>query len=152
MGSERSPTAPSERIVGLDALRGFALLGILVINIRVFSMPEVVLFNPTAYGDFSGANYWAWLAGHVLVKQKFITLFTLLFGAGIALFARNRERDDDSPVALHLRRSLWLVAFGLAHAYLLWYGDILVASPRCSSSSLATGRPGSSRCLAPPSS
>lgn len=128
MGSERSPTAPSERIVGLDALRGFALLGILVINIQVFSMPEVVLFNPTAYGDFTGANYWTWLAGHVLVKQKFITLFTLLFGAGIALFVRNRERDNtDSPVALHVRRSLWLVAFGLAHAYLLWYGDILVA-------------------------
>jgi uncharacterized protein len=127
MGSERSPTAPSERIVGLDALRGFALLGILVINIRVFSMPEVVLFNPTAYGDFTGANYWTWLAGHVLVKQKFITLFTLLFGAGVALFTRNRERDGDDPVALHLRRSLWLVAFGLAHAYLLWYGDILVA-------------------------
>lgn len=126
--SERSPTAPSDRIVGLDALRGFALLGILVINIRVFSMPEVVLFNPTAYGDFTGANYWAWLAGHVLVKQKFITLFTLLFGAGVALFLRNRERDGaDSPVGLHARRSLWLVAFGLAHAYLLWYGDILVA-------------------------
>jgi uncharacterized protein len=128
MGSERSPTAPSERIVGLDALRGFALLGILVINVRVFSMPEIVLFNPTAYGDFTGANYWAWLAGHVLVEQKFITLFTLLFGAGVALFTRNRERDGvDSPEALHFRRSLWLVAFGLAHAYLLWYGDILVA-------------------------
>jgi len=126
--SERSPTAPSDRIVGLDALRGFALLGILVINIRVFSMPEIVLFNPSAYGDFTGANYWAWLAGHVLVKQKFITLFTLLFGAGVALFVRNRERDGaDSPVRLHARRSLWLVAFGLAHAYLLWYGDILVA-------------------------
>lgn len=127
MTSERSPTAPSDRVVGLDALRGFALLGILVINIRVFSMPEIVLFNPTAYGDFTGANYWAWLAGHVLVKQKFITLFTLLFGAGVALFVRNRERDDDPAVRLHLRRSLWLVAFGLAHAYLLWYGDILVA-------------------------
>jgi uncharacterized protein len=127
MGSEHSPTAPAERIVGLDALRGFALLGILVINVRVFSMPEIVLFNPTAYGDFSGANYWAWLAGHVLVKQKFITLFTLLFGAGVALFTRNRERDGADPVALHARRSLWLVAFGLAHAYLLWYGDILVA-------------------------
>jgi len=127
VSSERSPTAPSDRIVGLDALRGFALLGILVINVRVFSMPEVVLLNPTAYGDFTGANYWTWLAGHVLVKQKFITLFTLLFGAGVALFVRNRERDGDPAVRLHVRRSLWLVAFGLAHAYLLWYGDILVA-------------------------
>jgi len=127
MSEGSTPTPPSERIVGLDALRGLALLGILVVNIRLFSMPEVVLLNPTAYGDFSGANYWAWLAGHVLVEQKFITLFTLLFGAGVALFTRNRERDGDNALALHVRRSAWLVAFGLLHAYLLWYGDVLVA-------------------------
>jgi len=127
MSEDSTPTPPSERIVGLDALRGLALLGILVVNIRLFSMPEVVLLNPTAYGDFSGANYWAWLAGHVLVEQKFITLFTLLFGAGVALFTRNRERDGDNALALHVRRSAWLVAFGLLHAYLLWYGDVLVA-------------------------
>ncbi|MCD2198349.1 DUF418 domain-containing protein [Halobacterium sp. KA-4] len=127
MSGDGGPTPPSERVVGLDALRGFALLGILVVNVRLFSMPEVVLLNPTAYGDFAGANYWAWFAGHVLVEQKFITLFTLLFGAGIALFTRNRERRGDPVLGLHLRRSVLLVAFGLLHAYLLWYGDVLVA-------------------------
>ncbi len=127
MSSEGGPTPPSERVVGLDALRGFALLGILVVNVRLFSMPEVVLLNPTAYGDFADANYWAWFAGHVLVEQKFITLFTLLFGGGIALFTRNRERRGDPVLGLHLRRSGLLVAFGLLHAYLLWYGDVLVA-------------------------
>jgi uncharacterized protein len=127
MSGDGGPTPPSERVVGLDALRGFALLGILVVNVRLFSMPEVVLLNPTAYGDFAGANYWAWFAGHVLVEQKFITLFTLLFGGGIALFVRNRERRGEPALALHLRRSGLLVAFGLLHAYLLWYGDVLVA-------------------------
>ncbi|MCD2202174.1 DUF418 domain-containing protein [Halobacterium sp. KA-6] len=127
MSGNGGPTPPSERVVGLDALRGFALLGILVVNVRLFSMPEVVLLNPTAYGDFAGANYWAWFAGHVLVEQKFITLFTLLFGGGIALFTRNRERRGDPVLGLHLRRSGLLVAFGLLHAYLLWYGDVLVA-------------------------
>ncbi|NIB98860.1 DUF418 domain-containing protein [Halobacterium sp. R2-5] len=127
MSSESGPTPPSERIVGLDALRGFALLGILVINIRLFSMPEIVLLNPTAYGDFSGANYWAWFAGHVLVEQKFITLFTMLFGAGVVLFTRTRDRDEIGTLSLHFRRAGWLVVFGLAHAYLLWYGDILFA-------------------------
>ncbi|GAA0270234.1 DUF418 domain-containing protein [Halobacterium noricense] len=127
MSGDGGPTPPSERVVGLDALRGFALLGILVVNVRLFSMPEVVLLNPTAYGDFTGANYWAWFAGHVLVEQKFITLFTLLFGGGIALFTRNRERRGDPVLGLHLRRSGLLVAFGLLHAYLLWYGDVLVA-------------------------
>lgn len=131
MSDADGPTPPSERIVALDALRGFALLGILVINIRLFSMPEAVLFNPTVYGDFSGANYWAWLVGHVFAEQKFITLFTFLFGGGVILFTRSAEKKGRSPMDLHIRRNIWLVAFGIAHAYLLWYGDILVRYGLC---------------------
>ncbi|WP_122088503.1 DUF418 domain-containing protein [Halalkalicoccus subterraneus] len=131
MSDGDGPTPPSERIVGLDALRGFALLGILVINVRVFSMPEATLSNPTVYGDLTGANYWVWFAGHVLAEGKFIALFTLLFGGGIVLFTRSAERRGQSPLRLHRRRSAWLVGFGLAHAYLLWYGDILVAYGLC---------------------
>lgn len=131
MSSNSGPTPPSERIVGLDALRGFALLGILIINIRVFSMPEVVLFNPTAYGDFTGANFWAWFLGHVFARQKFITLFTVLFGAGVILFTRSDRKRGQSSIVLYYRRCLWLIIFGLAHAYLLWYGDILVAYGIC---------------------
>jgi uncharacterized protein len=131
MSDTAGPTPPSERIVSLDALRGFALLGILIINIRLFSMPEVVLFNPTAYGDFTGGNYVAWLVGHVFAEQKFITLFTYLFGAGVILFTDSAERKGKSALSLHVRRNLWLVVFGLAHAYLLWYGDILVRYGLC---------------------
>jgi uncharacterized protein len=127
MSSESGPTPPSERIVALDALRGFALLGILIINIRLFSMPEIVLSNPTVYGDFTGANYWAWFVGHVFAEQKFITLFTFLFGGGVLLFTQNAERKGKPALRLFFKRSGWLVIFGLAHAYLLWYGDILVA-------------------------
>lgn len=126
MPSEEGPTPPSERIVSLDALRGFALLGILIINIQVFAMPEIVLFNPTAYGDLTGGNYWVWLFGEVFARQKFITLFTILFGAGVILFMESAERKSDDASVLFFRRSTWLVIFGLAHAYLLWYGDILV--------------------------
>ncbi|ERG88410.1 MAG: hypothetical protein J07HX5_00555, partial [halophilic archaeon J07HX5] len=71
--TDASPTAPTERVVALDALRGVALLGILVINVRVFAMPEVVLTNPTAYGDFSGLNYLVWLVGHLFAEQTFLT-------------------------------------------------------------------------------
>ncbi|NKE35085.1 DUF418 domain-containing protein [Natronococcus sp. JC468] len=134
MGSkpnEAGPTDPADRIVGLDALRGFALLGILLINVWVFSMPESTLSNPTLYGDFTGANYWAWFVSHVFAQQKFITLFTILFGGGVVLFTRNAERRGDAVSELFFRRSGWLVAFGLAHAYLLWYGDILVAYGVC---------------------
>jgi len=56
-----------------------------------------------------------------------MTLFTVLFGGGVVLFTRNAERRDDSALALQFRRARWLIVFGLAHAYLLWYGDILVA-------------------------
>jgi uncharacterized protein len=130
---DAGPTPPADRIVSLDALRGFALLGILVINIWVFAMPEASLLNPTvyadgaAYGDFTGANYWAWFAGHVFGQSKLITLFSALFGAGILLFVESKEEKGQPVVRLHYRRTAVLIAIGLLHAYLLWYGDILVA-------------------------
>jgi uncharacterized protein len=125
------PTPPSERIVSLDALRGVAVLGILVINVRVFSMPETTLLNPTVYGDFSGVNYWAWLVGHVFAELKFITVFSALFGAGIVLFIESKNRKGQPALRLHYRRTAWLILIGLGHAYLLWYGDILVAYGVC---------------------
>jgi len=131
MTRESAPTPPSERIVSLDVLRGFALLGILIINVQLFSMPELALLNPHAYGDLTGANYWVWLLGHVLAEGKFITLFTFLFGAGVVLFTGGSERDGQSVRRLYYRRSALLVAFGLGHAYLLWYGDVLFAYGVC---------------------
>ncbi len=124
-----SPTPPDDRILGLDVLRGFALLGILIINIQVFAMPFVTLNNPTAYGDFSGANYAVWFVGHVFFELKFITLFTVMFGAGIILFTRSKP--PETVLRLHYRRTVFLLFVGLAHAYLLWYGDILVAYALC---------------------
>ncbi|RQG89020.1 DUF418 domain-containing protein [Natrarchaeobius halalkaliphilus] len=123
---EPEPTDPSDRIVALDALRGFALLGILVINIWLFGMPTVATFNPALYGDFTGGNYLAWFISHVFFERKFVTLFTFLFGAGIVLFLESKDRKGQSGRKLHLSRTFWLLVIGLGHAYLLWYGDILV--------------------------
>jgi uncharacterized protein len=120
-----------DRIESLDALRGVAVLGILLMNVQSFSMPEAAYINPTAYGDLSGGNGWAWLVSHVLADKKFMAIFSMLFGAGILLFTRRAEARGDAPTRLHVRRMLWLVVFGLAHAYLLWYGDILVAYGIC---------------------
>ncbi|WP_434521851.1 DUF418 domain-containing protein [Halorubrum sp. AS12] len=126
MTRDSGPTPPSERITSLDALRGFALLGILVINIRVFSMPEQTLLNPNVYGDFTGLNYWTWFVGHVFAQSKFITIFSALFGAGVLMFIESKAEKGQDAVRLHLRRTAVLIAVGLLHAYLLWYGDILV--------------------------
>ncbi len=128
-----APTPPSERITSLDALRGVALLGILLINVWVFAMPEQTLLNPNVYADaavyggLSGANYWVWFLGHVFAQSKFITVFSALFGAGVLLFVESKESKGQDAVRLHLRRTAVLIAVGLLHAYLLWYGDILVA-------------------------
>ena len=61
--ADAAPVAENARIDSIDVLRGFALLGILVMNVQAFAMPQAAYFNPTAYGDFEGANLYVWLVG-----------------------------------------------------------------------------------------
>ena len=123
-GSIAAPVPQTERIDSIDVLRGFALLGILVMNIQVFAMPQVAYFNPTAYGDLTGANRYVWIAGRMFADQKFMTIFSLLFGAGIVLMTGRAEARGDGR-RVHYRRMRWLLVIGLLHGYLLWWGDIL---------------------------
>ncbi len=90
-------------------------------------MPSAVDKNPVVFGDLTGANYAAWFVSHVFFEVKFMTLFTVLFGAGIVLFTESKERKEQPALKLHYRRTILLLLIGLGHAYLLWYGDILVA-------------------------
>lgn len=110
----------------LDIVRGFALLGILVMNIQSFAMPDAVYYNPTAYTPLSGWDSMVWAVSYLLADEKFMALFGMLFGAGILLFAHQFERQGRSPYPAFYRRLLALGAIGLAHAYFIWYGDILV--------------------------
>jgi uncharacterized protein len=119
------PTGEKERIVSIDVLRGFALLGILPMNIQYFSMIGAAYTNPTAYGDLHGANFMVWLVSHVFADEKFITIFSMLFGAGIVLMTNHVEAAGRRPGRLHYRRMGWLILFGLIHGFLLWSGDIL---------------------------
>ncbi len=120
------PVPEADRIGVLDILRGFAVLGILIMNIQSFAMVDSAYFNPTVWGDLTGVNYAVWLLSHLFADMKFMTIFSMLFGAGIVLLCGRVERRGARPVRVHLRRTGWLLAFGLAHAYLLWTGDILV--------------------------
>lgn len=126
-----NPVAPRERIPALDILRGFALLGILIMNVQFFAMPDAAYFNPTAYGDLTGLNRWVWIFGHIVADQKFMTLFSMLFGAGILLVSQRAADREQRPAGLHYRRIFWLFVIGMLHAYLLWAGDILVAYALC---------------------
>jgi uncharacterized protein len=119
------PVPESERIVSLDVLRGFALLGILTMNMGSFAMPSAAYFDPTAYGDLSGLNGWIWRLIHLVADLKFMAIFSMLFGAGIVLSSRRTESRGRKAAGVHYRRMFWLIVFGLLHAYLLWYGDIL---------------------------
>jgi uncharacterized protein len=125
------PIAAAERIRALDAIRGLAVLGILPLNVWAYSMPVAAYMNPTLWGGLSGADYWAWLATHVLFDRKFMALFSMLFGAGVLVFLERAERRGAPLARLHYRRMFWLAVFGAAHAYLLWFGDILFSYAVC---------------------
>jgi len=122
-----APVSGAERIATLDILRGFALFGILVMNIQAFAMIAAAYINPLAVAPTGAAEYAIWLVSHVFFDKKFITLFTMLFGAGIVLMTQRAEAAGNGALSLHYRRMFWLLVIGLIHAYLIWYGDILTA-------------------------
>ncbi len=126
-----APVPETERLVALDVLRGVAVLGILVMNIQSFAMPFAAYFNPTALGPPSDVDFTVWTILHVFADQKFMSMFSILFGAGVLLFATRASGRTGRSAALHYRRMFWLLVFGLMHAYLIWYGDILVLYAIC---------------------
>ncbi len=120
-----TPVQPSERIQFVDVLRGFALFGILFVNMELFSHPFQSLVLPA-----DPASPWIdraaiWLV-HFLGEGKFYSLFSLLFGLGLALQMERVEARGGRFVPLYLRRLLVLFAIGAGHAFLIWVGDILL--------------------------
>lgn len=122
----------SRRILSLDVLRGVAVLGILLMNVQSFSMIEWAYFNPTAYGDLTGINYWVWYLTRLFVDTKFMAIFSMMFGASMLLIVDRAAARGHKPFAVHARRNLFLLLVGAAHAYLLWVGDILFPYALCS--------------------
>jgi len=122
--STSEPVTESARIQSLDILRGFALLGILLLNIIGFGLHSASYFNPTIDGATTGINLIVWGSVDVLFEGSMRCLFSILFGAGVVLFTTGSQAKSGS---LHYRRNFWLLIFGLLDIYLLlWLGDILV--------------------------
>jgi uncharacterized protein len=127
MSAVLEPTRSAERIGMLDTTRGVAVLGILLMNIIEFGLPNAY-DDPTNWGGADGANLAVWRIMALFFEGTMRGLFTLLFGASALLFLeRHFARSQDlQAVDLYFRRTLWLAAFGLLNGYaLLWDGDIL---------------------------
>lgn len=119
------PVQAAERIASIDVLRGFALLGILVMNINAFALPAAAYANPHVAGGAEGADLWTWLLSHLLFEFKMVTIFSMLFGAGLVLMSERAAARGGEVKGVYLRRNLWLLVIGALHGYLLWFGDIL---------------------------
>ncbi|MBV34911.1 MAG: hypothetical protein CMP47_05560 [Rickettsiales bacterium] len=121
-----NPTTSSERYHALDLIRGIAVAGILIMNIYAFANIYAYYVNPMALGEPSNIDLYTWVVTHIFADQKFYTLFSMLFGAGIMLMAQRAQANGLPSAGLHYRRMLWLLAIGIIHAIFIWYGDILV--------------------------
>jgi len=124
--SEISPLAGSSRIQSIDVLRGFALLGILLMNIIAFAFPFAAYTDPAIDGATQGINLVVFASMDVLVEGSMRAIFSMLFGAGMLIFLAKRDTDVDRLRGLFYRRTVLLIAFGLVNAYIfIWPGDIL---------------------------
>jgi uncharacterized protein len=125
-----APVPDSERYHVLDALRGVAVLGILLMNIPAFALPNY--FSESFRGNPASADFWVNAVVTVVFEGKMRALFGMLFGAGVILFVAKKGRTGRPVAGLFYRRMFWLVIFGLAHAHLiLWHGDILYLYGLC---------------------
>jgi uncharacterized protein len=120
--ADAGPLAPNERIDLLDILRGFALFGILVVNMAVFKSPLIGVAPPTDLLDRAAT----WLIAFAF-ETKFYVLFSFLFGYGLSVQIGRAEARGVALAPRYLRRLLGLFLLGIAHAFLLYIGDILVA-------------------------
>ena len=131
------PISEKQRFRSIDVVRGFALLGILVPNVIFFGWPSSAGVGPGLMNTTLGENRWN-TVGHdltaVFTLGKMMALFSMLFGAGVVVYARKFDREEDgrfhtrlsTGAGLWYRRTAWLLAIGVLHATCLWYGDILV--------------------------
>lgn len=120
------PTTETDRIATLDVLRGFALLGILLVNVIGFALPSVEYLLPS---QPQGADLIAWAFVELSAEGAMRGLFSILFGAGVVLFIGS---GADRGASTYFRRNVLLLAFGLIDAYLLlWTGDILFVYGLC---------------------
>jgi uncharacterized protein len=128
-----APVTRQDRISAVDSIRGFSLLGILLMNIVSFGQAHWAYDDPHIIGGSNPWNIGVWAVLWVLAEGKMRAIFSMLFGAGVILLtSRAEERGGGLGIAdVYTRRNLWLLLFGVLHCYFLWVGDILYWYAMC---------------------
>lgn len=116
--------ATPQRVIELDALRGVAVAGIVLINVYAFALPAQAYYNPTVFGGEEWIDRLIWAVSFVFIEDKFRTLFAMMFGAGCLILI---ERSQASPWRAHFARMAVLFVIGLVHSVLLAGNDVLRA-------------------------
>lgn len=133
-GPVEAPVTIGQRLPTLDVLRGFALLGILILNIEDFAGVESLVDFPTGLAKPAFVGWHAHLDWAIVILKwcfaegRMRSLFTMLFGAGVILLTErlNRTSGADRAETIYYRRNAWLLVFGVLHGWILWFGDILI--------------------------
>lgn len=130
MTNALGPIQKSDRLTGLDLLRGIAMLGIIPANMPTFNMPDRAAHNTYYFSEhWSEAASFGFL--HAMVDNKFLTLFAIMFGAGLVIQWRSAEKKGIEFHPFYLNRLAILAVIGLIHGLLLWFGDILFWYAAC---------------------
>lgn len=119
-----APVALADRVVTIDVLRGAAVLGILLVNIRSFAF-TLADFETVTWATQQGWDAVALFFTRFFAQSKFITIFSLLFGMGLALQSERAAAKGALFVGMYSRRPIILLVAGLLHGILIWYGDVL---------------------------
>ena len=124
-----------DRIESIDTVRGFALLGILVVNTLFFAYPMNIALLPPVEGQIGSSDplrdWTSWWIVSLFFQYKFMTLFSILFGVGAAIQYRRAQLSGTNFDSFFIRRMVVLLGFGILHAVLFWYGDILTIYACC---------------------
>ena len=125
------PVEGNERVASVDVIRGVALMGILAMNIVNFGWPGQIYSIPIMTPDYDWGDMGLWGLNHLIFDTKMMTLFSMLFGAGLVLMSDRAEGRGAKIRGVYYRRVFWLLVIGLIHSYFIWDGDILVMYASC---------------------
>ena len=122
-----APAALPDRIATLDIIRGVAVMGILLMNIVAFAMPEAAYSNPRRLWRAAGVDLAVWAFNFVLFDGKMRGLFSFLFGASMLLVIERATAKGENPARVHFRGWSGCSCSARRICILLWWGDILDA-------------------------